>query len=188
MTSQGIIEYGNDDTLPDLKDEAPDFYNCVITSATNNGGTLACDATVGSVISGTGYCAQDKYKAMTYCACVNPPIANALCSFAPCANSTYSYKPTTQVTTVNDQKCPSSISCFQINEIGGSHNVVSDISQQQNCGGVIQTFVTDLMAHPLIAVVVFILLLSLVLLIIPSRGKTKAPLPPPSLVLPDELM
>lgn len=123
------------------------------------------DTVVGSAQQGYGYCADPKYRQMTYCACANAPIANAECVFGPCQIET-AYNNTVAQAGLSDlsKNCPKSVNCQQVFIMGGSDNVASDVSQTMRCGGVVNNIVTNVQSNPVLAVVALILILSVVLL------------------------
>jgi hypothetical protein len=142
-----------------------DFQNAIQASADNTQ-TDADDDLIGSAIVGEGYCSQPQYERQVYCSCVNAPVAYPECIFKPCSNSARAYK-TVQMRKVMDnaQKlCPTSVNCTQVFEMGGEDNIASGVSQVMNCGGVVETFVTNIQAHPFLAVVLLILVLSVLML------------------------
>lgn len=59
-----------------------------------------------------------------------------------------------------------------------------------NCGGVVETFVTNIQAHPFLAIVLLILIIAIVMLISNSDKKSVKnvkTLPPPEIVIPDNI-
>jgi hypothetical protein len=178
-------------TNPPVDQLPVDFKTAVRNSQTGRQ-TLEDDRVIGSALAASGYCAQDKYKQQLYCACVNAPVANPECIFAPCANQSDAYKSTQMQRVENDaqKECPTVVNCTQIFDMGGADNIASNVTQSLNCG-VIETFVTSIQAHPLLAVVLFVMMLVSVGLLSAGLGRRptkKAPgLPPPDLVMPGVL-
>lgn len=193
-------KFGGDVNIPELPAEFAAAVNasiaCQAAQATPAGCDLAAyqagnyDETIGSAQWGYGFCADPKYRQMTYCACVNAPIANPECIFQACTNSPHAYVNTKMMPTVKDRStnCPKSVNCQQIFEMGGSGNVADRVSQSQNCGGVVNNFVTNIEAHPALAIAILVLIISVMMLISGSgNGKRDKPvktLPPPELVMP----
>ena len=177
--AQVITMFGPDESPYSLP---ADVQACVMGDQS----TGACDATMGSSQSGLGWCARGGNASQTYCACVNAPTPAAACFFAPCTNNAFAYIPTKQrdmIRNANGQSCPSgTVICNQIFQVGGSNNVVSNISQQ--CG--IITNVTNVIkASPYLAVLLFVLILLLVMVISmkPDDAGSRPPPLPPSLAL-----
>ena len=148
---------------------------------------------MGSALTGYGYCAAPAYRQQIYCACVNAPIAFPECVFGPCANSDGqmgAYKTTNmqEVVTSASKNCPQTVNCTQVFQMGGSGNIASGVAQSMNCGGVVNNMITNIQAHPLLAIVVLVLILSVVMLVSDSEeSSSKGPsktLPPPELVIP----
>ncbi len=157
-----------------------------------NMGTL-CGPNLGASCGGasiTPYCQQDAYKNSIYCACQNTSVAWTECIFAPCNEQEAAYKTTAQKKVLDADLCPTGLTiCQNITEIGGSGNV-SNVYQNFNCGGVIENFITNIQAHPFIAIVVMVLILSVVMLIVrPGAGSRRSAktLPPPQLVIPENV-
>lgn len=176
--------------------QLPKTFRGAIAVSEKGKSTTATDETIGSALYGFGYCADPKYRQMTYCACVNSPVANPECIFAPCTNSANAYRNTAMQNVLDparggrEKNCPSTVNCTQVFNMGGSSNIASGVSQTMNCGGVVETFITNIQAHPFLAIVVLVLILSVVMLVSGPRARAaKAPktLPPPQLVLPESL-
>jgi len=172
-------------------DQLPADFKTAILSSQAGTQTPTDDNVIGSALSGSGYCAQDHYKQQLYCACVNAPVANPECIFAACANQSDAYKTTQMQKVVNDaaKLCPATVNCTQVFEMGGSSNIASGVTQTMNCGGIVETFITNIQAHPFLAVVVLIFIVSVVMLVSGS-GKKPSPakaLPPPELIMPANL-
>ena len=116
----------------------PDFQACVKSSASGRSST-ACDAVVGSKVTGFGYCSQKAYENMTYCGCVNAGVSTPECVFAPCADTPNAYKTTAMQTVLGGpaRPCPSLVNCASVRAMGGSGNVASSVRQPQNCYGLV---------------------------------------------------
>jgi hypothetical protein len=73
----------------------------------------------------------------TYCACVNSAAANPECVVASCANEAYAYKTIDMHKVLDNASrlCPNEVTCIQVMAMGGSKNVASGITQEQNCDG-----------------------------------------------------
>lgn len=112
------------------------FQGCISQSASGKS-SADCDATVGNREAGYGYCAQDKYKDMAYCACVNAGTATPECVFGPCADDANAYKTTTMQTVLSNagSNCPNNVNCALVRSMGGSGNVASGIARPSNCYG-----------------------------------------------------
>jgi hypothetical protein len=174
-------------------DQLPAAFKTAILNSQTGKVSAADDAVVGSLLRGSGYCASDEFKDQLYCACVNVPFANPECIFAPCANYGLAYKNSTMQGVVADREtnCPSTVNCYQILNMGGSKNIATGVSQTMNCGGVVETFITNIQAHPFLAIVVLVLILSVVMLVSGEgrarKGGPAKALLPPQLVLPSTL-
>jgi hypothetical protein len=167
-----------------------------MTNSSKGAATNADDLAMGSAATGRGYCADPAYAQQIYCACVNAPVPNPECIFRFCSNfggTQGSYKPTYMQTVINDAstKCPQEVNCTQVYQMGGSDNIASGVSQTMNCGGVVNNMITNIQAHPFLAIVVLVLILSVVMLVSGSgKSSSKGPsktLPPPQLVMPTAL-
>ena len=170
---------------------APDARTAILRSQAGTQ-TPADDNVIGSALSGTGLCAEDHFKQQLYCACVNAPVANPECIFAACANQQDAYKTTQMQKVINDaaKLCPTTVNCTQVFEMGGSRNIATGVVQTMNCGGIVETFITNIQAHPFLAVVVLVLVLSVFMLVSGAGKRSSAPaktLPPPELVMPADL-
>ena len=168
-----------------------DFKTAILHSQTETQ-TPADNNVIGSALSGSGYCAQDKFKQQLYCACVNAPTANPECIFTDCANQIDAYKTTHMQKVMNNAEklCPSTVNCTQVFDMGGSSNIASGVQQTMNCGGVVETFVTNIQAHPFLAIVILIFILSVVMFVSDLGKKSSGPsntLPPPELIIPTNL-
>ena len=159
--AKSFTTFGPDPPPSKLRTDAPDFYNCIFKGAAQcdaAGDPSACDATVGSLAEGTGYCSMAQYAQTTYCACVNSPVADAGCFFAPCTRNV-AYLPCKQQQIVKNGKCPPAVVCTQVIEVGGANNVVSGNVQQ--CG-IWQTITHAASQNLYLTVMAFILLVALV--------------------------
>lgn len=155
VQQQGYTKFGPDPALSTLPLE---FQSCLPP----NPPTVDCDMNiVGSLAHGAGYCAYPAYADTTYCACVNAPITSSQCYFAPCANSAYAYM-TTKMKEQSGANCPQGIVCINIVDVGGSQNVVTGITQQ--CG-IITNIVNAIQANPVLASIIFVLVLVFTVLI-----------------------
>lgn len=159
--------------------ESASVYQC----ATGNASTECCDEIMGSLSSSQGWCADPLNAAQTYCACTNAPAlgANAACFFSPCANNAFAYQTRAQRDTASH--CPpGTVICSQILEIGGKDNVVSNITMQ--CG-IITNVSNIIKASPYLAVLLFVLILTLVMVIAmrPDDAGMRAPPLPPDLAM-----
>jgi hypothetical protein len=173
MGENGYTDFGPDIPLNIIQKNDPDFYACIMESSLGRS-TTRCDEIVGNIKSGLGACSTDKYKTNTYCACVNSPIANALCIFAPCANDPFAYRPTNQIETKFNNACPTQISCMQIEAVGGTNNVVNDVTQSQNCGGTENFIQRTLELSPtLLIIVILFSFLSVISIIVAFSKKSK---------------
>ena len=84
--------------------------------------------------------------------------------------------------------CPTTISCTQVFEMGGKDNIATGVSQVMNCGGVIETFVTNIQAHPFLAIVLLVLILSVLMLFSGSPAPAKRTLSPIEFQLLDSVL
>jgi hypothetical protein len=147
--------------------------------------SAACDKYIGSADSKNGFCALDNYKTTTYCACVNNASPCPQFSMASCANAAYAYKPhwwyepPTPGAPTPDTKCSTAPICVNLVEVGGGQNVVSGITQQ--CG-TIKNISNVLKTNPTLAVLTFLLFITLIVVMslhADSGGKRSTPPPPP---------
>jgi hypothetical protein len=143
-----------------------------------------CQPNAGANCNGVSiipYCKQDEFKNTSYCACANTGVAWTECIFAPCQGEELAYKNTVQRDTLKGNDCPSGmVICNNITQIGGEGNVAT-IYQNFNCGGIVQTFVNDFLAHPIIAIVLIILIFSMIILKPQPQERQIRSLPPPLL-------
>lgn len=151
-----------------------DFRGCISQSASGKS-SANCDAIVGFRETGYGYCALDKYKDMTYCACVNAGTAVPECVFGPCADNANAYKTTTMQTVLSNagSNCPNSVNCALVRSMGGSSNVASGVAQPSNCYG----FLPWISEHLTQIVLVLILVAIVAVLLgyhLPARRAKKA--------------
>lgn len=160
-------------------DQLPADFQTAILDSQSGAQTPTDDNVIGSALSGSGYCAQDAFKQQLYCACVNSPVPNPECIFAPCANQADAYKTVQMQKIANDaqQMCPTTVNCTQVFEMGGSNNIASNVSQTMNCGGVVETFITNIEAHPIIAILILILVISTIWLVSEPDGKKSGSAP-----------
>lgn len=169
MTS--TTSFGPDQPISKLR---ADVKACV----TGNTSTEACDEIMGGLASNQGWCADPNNATQTYCACVNAPSTgyNAACFFSPCVNNAFAYQNQNQRNGV--LKCPTNaVICNEIISITGSDNIVSGVTME--CG--IITKVTNVIkASPYLAVLLFVLILTLVMVIAmkPDDSAMGGPLPP----------
>lgn len=146
--------------------------------------TPACDLLIGNAASGQPdqFCANDRFKTMTYCACVNNSVGKCPQFMAACGNSAYSYKPSylfleDGVTSSNHNDCNNSPFCANIVDINGDHNVISGITQQ--CGN-ISYIQSAIKSNPLLAFLAITLLIMIILVMMSGTAPTEPPLIPPS--------
>jgi len=164
-------DFGGDVPITQLP---PDFAACVKASA-SGASSQACDSTVGSQPTGYGYCSQDKYANMTYCACVNAKASTPECVFGPCADSQTAYHTGQMQAVVKDaaKNCPQHVNCAMVRSMGGAGNVASGVSHESHCGG-IAAWVAE---HQWTLVLVFILLVVVAILVrtkyLPARRRAK---------------
>jgi hypothetical protein len=166
------------------------FRRCLSPNAASAG----CDGSIGSLQSGSGYCAVTTpdprypgtapYAQSTYCACVNNAIPCPMVAAAACANSAFAYAPTkmTPPDGAAYAACKGQPICVNLIEVGGNQNVVSGITQQ--CG-VIQNIQNIISTNPALAVLAFLLFVTLVVLLSMKTGgpgqRGVAPPPPPGM-------
>ena len=134
---------------------------------------------VGSLASGQGYCSQAPWANMTYCACVNNAIPCPMMASSACANSAFAFKPTNMLPPngVSYGECKNASICVNVVEVGGSQNVVSNITQE--CG-VIQNVQNLVNTSPMLAAITFILIIVLIILLaMKTEGGEHALYPPP---------
>jgi hypothetical protein len=157
-----ITQFGPDAPITSLPS---DFQACLSGTAPPS---VSCDALVGSMQSGQGYCAAPPYRTMTYCACVNNAIPCPMIAASACANSALAYAPTSMLppSAVNPgggreyQACKGQAICVNLVEVGGNQNVVSGITQQ--CG-VFQNIQNVLKLSPQLAGMIIVLFIILVI-------------------------
>lgn len=140
-------------------DQLPADFQAALAHSQAGTSTPADDAVIGSALAGSGYCAGSAFAHQLYCACVNAPVADPECVFAPCANYTAAYK-TSQMQKVladADQNCPATVDCTQVFEMGGDDNVATGISQSMDCGNVVSTIMTSIGDHPVVALILVVL-------------------------------
>jgi hypothetical protein len=134
------------------------FQACVNSSARGES-SAECDSTVGSKVTGLGYCSQKAYKNTIYCGCVNSGVSSPECVFAPCADTPHAYKTTAMQTTLKDptRPCPSSVNCASVRAMGGEKNVASNVRQPKQCYGlgswIMEHFNTIVVLLVLVAVI-----------------------------------
>jgi hypothetical protein len=169
MAATSFTQFGPDDPLSSLDAQ---FRGCLgpdLTAAERQ----RCDAVVGSLASGNGYCANDRYSRMSYCACVNNAIPCPMVAASACANSAFAYRPSAMSPPDGEAYlgCKDATICVNLVEVGGSQNVVSGITQQ--CG-VIQNVRNVIGAYPIFAVILLVLVVCLAMLLVIARDD-----PPP---------
>ena len=135
------------------------------------------------------FCSIPLYHKTSYCACLNGPGSKPACMFKPCASG-QAYLAPNMVTGM--EHCPTIIDCEQIQQIGGSGNVVDGLTQR--CG-VFQSYWLSLKQNPLLVVLLFLLVVFVAENLRPrpssppkgakaSDGQAAEPLPPPQLLIP----
>ena len=132
------------------------------------------------------FCSIPLYQKTSYCACLNGPGSKPACVFKPCASG-QAYLTPNMVTGM--EHCPTIIDCTQIQEIGGSGNVVDGIIQK--CG-IFQSYWLSLKQNPLLVVLLLLLVIFVAENLRPrppkkakaSEGQAAGPLPPPPLLIP----
>jgi hypothetical protein len=126
-----------DFTTTTALDDLPSNFKAAVTRSSMGTNTVDDDALIGSAGSGCGYCSQADYAQQTYCACVNSAAANPECVVASCANEAYAYKTIDMHKVLDNASrlCPNEVTCIQVMAMGGSKNVASGITQEQNCDG-----------------------------------------------------
>jgi hypothetical protein len=144
----------------------------------------SCDALVGSLAQGSGFCAEPEYAQTTFCACVNNAIPCPTVAAAACANSAFAYAPTDMRPPSGRTflRCKSQPICVDLVEVGGGQNVVSGVTQQ--CGAITNVR-RVLSASPALAALAFFAFLTLVALAVgaftPTAARRPPPPPPPGL-------
>ncbi len=172
MSSQTTFtQFGPDPPLSQLPQA---FQTCLPPNAPS----ANCDNVVGSLATGQGYCSQPQYDQTTYCACVNNAIPCPMVAAAACANSAFAYVPTAMQAPNGQayQRCKGQPICVNIVEIGGSQNIVSGITQQ--CG-IITNIQNIVSANPTLAILAFLLFITLIVLMSIRTGGTPRATPPP---------
>lgn len=120
----GYYQFGPDTAATPLP---ADFQACI-----QNPPTPACDATVGSVFTGSGYCSEDLYKQTTYCSCVNSALPCPAVTSTVCTSSPGAYHATSMVAGSTEfENCLATPVCLNVLSVGGSQNVVE---ASQSCG------------------------------------------------------
>lgn len=172
-------------SLAELKQNNPKVYDAILRSV-NGTNTIDDDFVVGNVCQGRagGFCADPRFAATQYCACVNSQVPWPVCAFAPCNANEYAYKPVSFQNILKNHECPSGlVICENIVEYGGKGNV-SQVYQDLNCGGVINNFISIFSSHPYLTVLlVFLVWLAMAI----SKKIPSGALPPPDLVFPGDL-
>ncbi len=139
-----------------------DFRDAINKSQTYTQ-TLADDQKVGSLRYGFGYCSNNTYADTPYCACVNAPVANPECVFAPCTNFEMGYKTKDMHSVTTSNQCPNYVNCQQVFDMGGSNNVAPNTNQFLNCNGTVTYFINQMTQHPWVSSVSVILVISIVI-------------------------
>lgn len=158
----GYYQFGPDPLTP----PPADFLACL-----QGAPTAACDATVGNVFAGTGYCATDTYKTSTYCACVNSALPCPAVTSTVCTSSPNAYHATSMVAgAVEFENCLVTPICLNVVAVGGSQNVVE---ASQSCGPG-ETIANAARARPAYAAAFVVLLVALLLAVAtrPESGAT----------------
>jgi len=171
-------------SLTEIKEIDPAAYRALINSQKGEQ-TIDDDNAMGSLCHQDGFCANPDYSMSQYCACVNSAVPWPACALGACNANEYAYKPTDQQAWLTTQQCPSGlVICQNIAEYGGSGNV-SDLYQNFNCGGVVNNFSNNILAHPYLSIFILVLVMFLMVLIVrPSTTrKPSAFLPPPELIM-----
>jgi hypothetical protein len=114
----------------------PADFQTAITNSALGRTTVVDNAVMGSWASGQGYCSMPGFRQQVYCACVNAPVANPTCIFAPCNLNSAAFKTTAMQRVAENAaaQCPQSVNCKQVYDMGGADNVASNVSQTINCG------------------------------------------------------
>lgn len=182
--------FGGDITLAELARAEPAAHGAIVRSM-RGAQTISDDEAIGGASLGYGFCSKTdpddptkNYATMTYCGCVNAPVANPECIFKHCASAEHAYKNTEMQKVVEDaaKQCPKTVECSQMFIMGGASNIASGVRQTMNCGGTFENIITNIRAHPLMAFVVIVLVLSAAMLITSRRPPQEDS--PPQLVLP----
>jgi hypothetical protein len=180
MAATSWNKFGPDDPLISLP---LNVQNCL----SPNLPTADCDKIIGNAAAGASsgqFCAQDKYKTMTYCACVNNSIGKCPQFMAACGNSAFSYKPSFWFeadgkTPIDHNGCNEAPFCANIIDISGDKNIISGITQQ--CGNI--TYIQSaIKSNPVLAFLVFALLIFMIIVMMNGTTPTEPPIiPPPGL-------
>lgn len=116
------------------------------------------------------YCQREEYAQTTYCACQNTILPFPECMSSDCM-SPLAYRTVYQQKVAEDaaNKCPKQNICNNINSVNGQNNIVTP-SQTINCGGTVQKAITQIKAHPVLCVIIFILVVMLAMAVSGSDG------------------
>lgn len=154
------------------------FRRCLPPNVLTPAQQSACDAIVGSITAGTGYCSVAPFTGMTYCGCVNNSIPCPMIAATACANSASAFQPTAMRAPDGQAylACKGRPVCVNLVEVGGSQNVVKGVTQQ--CGD-IQNFRTFILANPALLILVILLVIMLAVLSGLGSSVSAAKTPPP---------
>ncbi len=167
-----FVQFGPDPPIDSLPAA---FQACLPPNAPSS----SCDAIIGSLQEGTGFCSDSHYAQTTFCSCVNNAIPCPMLAAAACANSAFSYVTSRQTPPDGEAyvTCKGQPICVNIVEVGGNQNVVSGITQE--CG-TITNIENTVSANPTLAAITFIICIILIILATARTDSGRElPLPPP---------
>lgn len=130
----GDVRFGEDDTP--LEALPPRVQACIRASAAGTS-TPGCDALMGSLAAGRGFCADRARAASSYCACVNAPVPLPECVFGPCAVFPRAYKTAAMQRAMAhpEQGCPDEVNCATLQVMGGPANLAPGVDAPRGCFG-----------------------------------------------------
>ncbi len=147
---------------PDKSTLPQAFQNCLVPNP-----AAGCDDVVGGTQVASGFCADPAYADTRYCACVNNKLACPFVTSPACQNSGDAYRPSWQREGGNAYEvCMKRPLCINEINTSGSRNSMWDIIQ--SCGGTGAGVMEMIRAHPFIAVVLMMAVLSVVLFLVPE--------------------
>lgn len=151
-SSKGFYNFGPDDAINTLP---RDMQACL---GRNKDPMAGCDAIMGSVFSGSGYCGDPKYAGMSYCACVNSAIPCPMVAFNACANSATAYLPGMMMPDTPQTKiCQEQSVCINEMITSGPGNTINNSHQSCNFG---ESLKAEAQLHPTLAILLVLVLLT----------------------------
>jgi len=147
-------------------DDLPADFRACLADPTGPG----CDQTVGSRLSGYGYCSRDPYAQQQFCACVNNVIPCPHVAASACANNPFAYKPSAmRPGGAAFETCKTQPICVNVASVGGQGALVRGLVQQ--CGPVETIVATGLSMSPAMLGLLFVLFLLVVQIVLKLTTK-----------------